>query len=84
MRPFLRKAAVLMASAALIFFCSCERHNPEELYHGGHSAAGAADHSHRASDPHGHATEGNKHGSAHPAASPLGTPAQFFPSATPR
>jgi len=116
MRTLLRRLAVVSASAALVFFFSCERHSPEEL--GSHGDHGKADgHGHAAGDAHGKShgtsggianehgqdhsepeshTDGHDHGHAHPAGEkperPIsseaippvaGTPAQFFPAATP-
>ena len=54
MRSILCRAAVFSAAAALVFFCSCERHKPEELHHGGHGDAKSGEHSHAAGDAHGH------------------------------
>ena len=62
MRTLLRRLAVVSASAALIFFCSCERHSPEEL--GSHGDHGKADgHGHGAGDAHGK-PQGNSGGLA--------------------
>ena len=66
MRPFLRRFSVVAASAALVFFCSCERHSPDEL--GSHGA-------HAEGDDHGHATSGDAkgHGNAGGLANEHGT-----------
>ena len=68
MRTFLRRFAVVSASAALIFFCSCERHSPDEL--GSHGDHGKGDDQGHASkdDAKGHGNAGglaNEHGDDH-------------------
>ncbi|MDQ3119856.1 MAG: hypothetical protein M3Q89_09870 [Verrucomicrobiota bacterium] len=93
-RSLLRKAAVLTSAAALICFCSCERHRAGELpSHDSHANSEAADHAHadgKAEKP-GHGTE---HGDTQnrattamsvtpPPATPGPTPVNFFPTATP-
>ncbi len=82
MRAIYRRAAVLAASGVLIFFCSCERHKADELAHGEHAEASPAAH-----DAQKHDGEASQHAADHnasPASSPMGMPAQFFPSPTPR
>ena len=68
MRTFLRRFAVVTASAVLVFFCSCERHSPDELGHHGDHAEGD-DHGQAASgDKKGHGNAGglaNEHGDDH-------------------
>jgi hypothetical protein len=117
MRSLLRNAAAVAASASLMFFWSCERHEvgelPDHQHHGKDDHAKGTTHSHAGKhDDHKHgdhkaghtddkpnpsdggmAQEGtgtpgpgqgeHKH-DAHHSASPAGTPAQFFPSPTPR
>jgi len=74
MRSLLRKAGVGLATGLLIFWCSCERHHPDELHHAkphhaddAHSKDAHADHAHGAA-PH-----------ASPSPAARGTPANFFP-----
>ena len=97
MRTTLRRAVVLSSAVCLAFFCSCERHHPGELpNHEAHGPGGG--HGHPSSDGHGHgkddhghakdahATDAHKdhaHGAPNTGASPVGTPAQFFPAASP-
>ena len=51
MRSILRRAAAISASASLVFFWSCERHEVGEL----------PDHSHHAKDAHGDHGKGGAH-----------------------
>jgi hypothetical protein len=77
MRCSLREIAVVTCAVTLIFFCSCERHHPDELGGGEHGKSEKPKH-----EKAGHA---DKHGqSAEPARAPISpTPAQFFPESTP-
>jgi hypothetical protein len=94
-RSFLRRAAVVLASGALICFCSCERHYPSELEEGENAQTGIAHH-----EPHGkgdakrHEKKADEHGDTQsrattamsvtpPPASPGPTTANFFPTASP-
>ena len=77
MRLFFREIAVVSSAVTLIFFCSCERHHPEELP-AEHVATGE------------HASpEGDEHHAAPGTAvvpiptKPTATPAEFFPASTP-
>ncbi|MDQ6808255.1 MAG: hypothetical protein M3Z64_02340 [Verrucomicrobiota bacterium] len=80
MRFFLRRTGLTLAAGSIICFCSCERHHvgelPREQEGGGSSEARPAVEDARKVNPTGS-----------PAAvierSPAGTPAQFFPTATP-
>ena len=96
MRSILRRAAVFASAVTLAFFWSCERHHPSELPNHEEHKPGEEAHGHGAKDDHGHAkdahgADGHKHDDGHghshaaPAsgASPVGTPAQFFPASTP-
>ena len=90
MRLLLRQAALFSFAISLAFFCSCERHRATELpEEHEHEKSGAPDaHDRGAKGPHENdkAAHGEKHEHAAPgaAASPaVGTPAQFFPSASP-
>ena len=64
----LRKIALIISGAALVCFCSCERHHPDELAEPAKPNGEPAAAEHRAPGPV-------------PTASP--TPAQFFPESTP-
>lgn len=85
MRLFFRKIAVAASALSLIFFCSCERHHPDELP-AEHAEAGAAEHdqaveNERQSGP----AKGDEQLRATTAlpATPTPTAAQFFPENTP-
>ena len=60
MRPILRNAVAIAASASIVFFWSCERHEPGELPD--HSQHGTHD-DHGKDDGHGHG-HGDKPGNA--------------------
>ena len=75
MRPLLRNAIAISASASLVFFWSCERHEvgelPDHQQHGkpgdAHHAKGT-DHAHKGKhddDKHGHAHDKPGHGAGH-------------------
>jgi hypothetical protein len=62
MRSFLRKAGLTLATGALIFYCSCERHRVGELPAEHHAKGPAEDHAappHAASSPTAHSTPAN-------------------------
>ncbi len=92
MRFLFRKIAVVSSAAILIFFCSCERHHPDELPVEEHAQSETANRE--------HAEHANKHGRDQnhpddqsrattamsvtpPPASPAATPAEFFPENSP-
>jgi len=93
-RSLLRRAAVVTSAAALICFCSCERHRASELAEEGEhgKTEGAGDKkAHGKSEQAAHDTE---HGDTQsrattamsvtpPPASPSPTAANFFPTASP-
>lgn len=75
MRSLLRRSAVITSLVAIVFFCSCERHHPDELAAEGPVKA-------EPGTPHHAAAVEKEHGAkAH--VSPAPTPAQFFPESTP-
>ena len=74
MRCSLRQIAVLSSSVTLIFFCSCERHHPDELP--------VEDHAKPALDKHEHSGRSEK-SAVEPSRMTSPTPAQFFPESTP-
>jgi len=79
MRCSLRQLAVVSSAVTLLFFCSCERHHPDELP--------VEKHAKPAADKHGHAGHGEKrdHSVEPSRTAPVSpTPAQFFPESTPR
>jgi hypothetical protein len=66
MRSILRKAAVLSASASLIFFWSCERHEVGELPdHQQHGKPGEAHHAKGTDNAHKGKHDDDGHGHAH-------------------
>jgi hypothetical protein len=75
MRSFLRTFAGCLSAAALIFFCSCERHHPDELPVEEHGKAEPAKGE--------HAAHSDKRNTDQAHISPAPTPAQFFPESTP-
>jgi hypothetical protein len=98
MSSHLRRAAVTVSAAALVCFCSCERHKVGELPSEEEHAKPGADEKHhsakhaKANPADVHANDGHKPAApAHPAddphvapaTSPAGTPAQFFPATSP-
>jgi hypothetical protein len=89
MRSFVRHLGSATLAVILIVFCSCERHKPEELHHGG----GHSKSSDQKGDGHGHAAgdhgpDEHKHddhaGHDHAKPATSATPAQFFPSPSPQ
>jgi hypothetical protein len=72
-----REIAVVVSAATLIFFCSCERHHPDELTVEEPAKAEPADHGKAAHEKNHHDSIEQSH------VSPAPTPAEFFPSPTP-
>ncbi|MGI8821039.1 MAG: hypothetical protein ACR2ID_09265 [Chthoniobacterales bacterium] len=81
MPALLRKTALFSLAAALICFCSCERHKPGELPPDEHTHSAAADGGEKAG--HEHAGHDARPAPAAVTATPAATPAQFFPAASP-
>jgi hypothetical protein len=77
MRSFFREVFCIFSATTLIFFCSCERHHPDELAFEEHAKAEPAKHK---DDAHGKKRE---RAAEQPHTSPSPTPAQFFPESTP-
>jgi hypothetical protein len=95
MRSFFRLICVVSSLAALLFYCSCERHKASELAHGeehAKSAAGEYEHA-EAADRAKHTDHDKARDtdqaiattamSVTPPPKQSPTPANFFPTATP-
>ena len=81
MRPFLRKAGLVLALGSLVFFLSCERHHvgelPDEHAAEHETKPSAEEPHHEAKSDQPTATTQHSHTAQTPA--PRNTPANFFP-----
>ena len=74
MRPFLRKACLILATGSLVFFLSCERHHVSELAGDHHAETKAPAHEHGATTEQPAETTHTS-----PTPGPRNSPANFFP-----
>lgn len=80
MRLLFRQAAILCFAVSLGFFCSCERHRATELPAEQERGLQPGTHEEKTAPAGQHHPED---GASNTAASPVGTPAQFFPQTSP-